>query len=175
MPADYKQGKVYIISCNDEPNHFYIGSTCGKLQYRMDVHRCYAEREPHRKLYKAFTEYGMKHFTIKLLENYPCNNREELQEREQYWIDNLEPKLNERNACGQKQLNIIQCYCGGSYQRRGHSQHLKTKVHIKHDESLNALDKIIDEVLKEECNKNINNNENIITEEEESNDSIFEL
>lgn len=46
-------------------------------------------------------EIGFEHFKIELVERYPCNSKEELNIREQYYLDLHKPKLNEFNAVSQ--------------------------------------------------------------------------
>ena len=45
-------------------------------------------------IYKAFNEYGICNFYIELIENCPCNNREELNKKEGECIRALKPSLN---------------------------------------------------------------------------------
>ena len=39
-------------------------------------------------------EIGFEHFSIQLIEDYPCESRIELYKRESHWIDLLQPTLN---------------------------------------------------------------------------------
>jgi hypothetical protein len=47
------------------------------------------------KLYTFMREIGIEHFKIELIEEYTC---EILLEREQYWIEQLNPELNTKRA-----------------------------------------------------------------------------
>ena len=46
------------------------------------------------KLYLFMREIGVNNFHIELIENYPCQTKKELNEREQYHINLLKPELN---------------------------------------------------------------------------------
>ena len=88
--VNYQQGKIYKIVCNTT-NLVYIGSTCEKrLSTRLSHHVAH---------YKMFlsgkTNYTSSYETIKngnyeiiLIENYPCNNSDEIRMRERFHIEN---------------------------------------------------------------------------------------
>ena len=92
---DFKKGKIYIIrnSINDLT---YIGSTCRSLSQRMVQHRrdMNVERCQKFKLYKMMKELHKDNFYIELLENYPCNNRDELLQKEGEYIRKYQSQLN---------------------------------------------------------------------------------
>lgn len=82
MP-DYQQGKIYSIR-SFLTREIYIGSTCNKLSVRMAQHRA---------LFKAgrltctsvkILEKGNAY--IELIEAFPCNSREELNQKEGEYI-----------------------------------------------------------------------------------------
>lgn len=83
----YANGKIYIIR-NTENDKVYIGSTTQPLCKRMALHRRDARTEQciNRALYKAFTQIGVDKFSIELLEEYPCDNVEQLLAREGHFI-----------------------------------------------------------------------------------------
>ena len=88
MP-DYSKAKIYKIY-SYENDDVYYGSTIETLSQRMSKHRC------HYKKYKEgkgsyYTSYQILELTsakIELIENYPCNSKEELLQREGYYITN---------------------------------------------------------------------------------------
>ena len=45
-------------------------------------------------LYNYMREIGIEHFKIELIEKVKCENKNQLREREQYFIDELKPELN---------------------------------------------------------------------------------
>lgn len=87
MP-DYKNGRIYKIVCNITGMK-YIGSTCQPLYKRLAGHVS---------AYKAGNNQGLTsiniisngNYKIVLIENYPCNSKEELIRRERYHIEALE-------------------------------------------------------------------------------------
>ncbi len=92
----YNNGKIYKIVCNITDD-VYIGSTIKSLKYRLERHldsNCIS---------KEIIKNG--NYKIELIENYPCNNNNDLRKREQYYIDNLKC-INIRNAYkDQKEYN----------------------------------------------------------------------
>jgi group I intron endonuclease len=89
----YQRGKIYKL-VNDIDDEFYIGSTCEILSKRKAKHKCDSKRLPDRTIYKHLNEIGWDTVDIILIENYPCNSKEELHARERYWIEELKPNLN---------------------------------------------------------------------------------
>ena len=89
MPIDYQLGKIYKI-VSDQTDKIYIGSTAmPRLCQRMSGHKMNYRR----------TQAGAKHYVssfeimkfedakIVLVELFPCESKDELLAREQYWID----------------------------------------------------------------------------------------
>ena len=86
MP-DYSTGKIYKI-INPQNETIYIGSTTQKLSQRF----C---RHDHK-------DNGNK---IILIENYPCNSREELVKKEQEVIEQYDNLLNQFRAFNSEEYN----------------------------------------------------------------------
>jgi len=88
MP-DYSKAKIYKIY-SYENDDVYYGSTCETLSRRMAGHR------RHFKMYKNGKYYYITSFKIlelttakiELVENYPCNSKEQLLQREGFYIRN---------------------------------------------------------------------------------------
>ena len=90
----YQRGKIYKIVDNGY-NLIYYGSTINLLCQRIGTHRGNYKKYLNNKsnnvsLYNMFDEYGIENCKIELVENYPCNNKEELLKREGYYISNNE-------------------------------------------------------------------------------------
>ncbi len=87
---DYKNGRIYQIrnTCDDD---VYVGSTCQALSKRMAWHRenRKATAKQHRPIYVKMKEYGVECFYIELIEEYPCENKEQLRKREGHYIREL--------------------------------------------------------------------------------------
>ena len=96
MP-DYQHSKIYKLVNNINDN-FYIGSTTKKrLCERKNGHYQDSKKKSNL-LFDEINQYGIKNFEIILIESYPCNSKDELRARENYWINQLNPNLNTRRA-----------------------------------------------------------------------------
>ena len=73
----YKRGKVYTIRCRYDDSLIYVGSTIDKLAKRMAKHRTSEKCS----LYKLVNG-DWDNWYIELYEEYPCNNKEQLEKRE---------------------------------------------------------------------------------------------
>ena len=73
----YINGKIYNL-IHPESGNFYIGSTCDKLCKRLYRHRDTAKREKARKVYMVFNELGWENIIIRLLQECPCESKEQL-------------------------------------------------------------------------------------------------
>eukprot|EP00732_Lithocolla_globosa_P005581 Lithocolla_globosa_v1_NODE_5857_length_1174_cov_17.355675.p1 type:complete len:182 gc:universal NODE_5857_length_1174_cov_17.355675:227-772(+) len=89
MP-NYQQAKIYKIVCN-ENDDVYVGSTCQSLSQRMSGHRVQYRK------WKADTYHFVSSFDVVqydsaeiiLIEDYPCERKEQLHSRERYWIEQM--------------------------------------------------------------------------------------
>ena len=77
-------GDFYIVSSNDVKRRWYIHRS-------PSTHK----RKPNVKLYKAMAKYGRDNFTIEVIEE-----TDNLREREQYYIEQLNPSYNNNWAQG---------------------------------------------------------------------------
>ena len=151
MP-DYSNGKIYKIT-NAVNNDIYVGSTVQTLEERMRLHKVKAKIYPERKLYKRFFEIGFDNFTIELIEQYPCKNKDELETKEFEYIRMLKPVYNKNNikynqyekdnfkkgelyrlrnkAMINAKKNVkVNCACGRQYTMNHKSRHYRTQIHI---------------------------------------------
>jgi hypothetical protein len=91
--VNYQQGKIYRLVCNTT-GLVYVGSTClPTLAKRL---------QNHKSCYKIFINGGKKealtsfkilehnNYDIILIENYPCNSKDELHQRERHFIETME-------------------------------------------------------------------------------------
>ena len=87
MSQDFSKGKIYKIT-NDFNDEVYVGSTCDTLVKRFSKHK----REincalgVNRPLYILMREIGTDRFRIQLVEEYPCEDKYQLGQREGYYI-----------------------------------------------------------------------------------------
>ena len=88
---DYKNGKIYRIVCN-ETGLCYIGSTISTL-----VKRLYKHKSDFKQYLKGKCTYITSfkiiengNYDIILLEEFPCENKNQLCKRERYYIETME-------------------------------------------------------------------------------------
>lgn len=87
MP-DYKKGCIYkIISSNTDK--IYIGSTTTKLESRLSEHKYDYKRYLNgtRKTSHSFEILKNGDYQIILIENFSCENKKELEQRERFYIE----------------------------------------------------------------------------------------
>ena len=99
----YENGKIYKI-VDVGYAKCYIGSTCEKLSQRMTRHRAHYYRYLRGKKEKVrisstllFDMFGIENCKIELIENFPCETKEELLKREGFYIK-------ENNNCINKNI-----------------------------------------------------------------------
>ena len=114
MP-NYANSKVYkLVSSID--NKIYIGSTTQLLSMRLAKHKDDAKNRPY-PAHRHFNTIGWDTVRIILIETVNCFNREQLNQREQYWIDLLKPSLNKQAAyihCPHGKEHYYCADCGGA-------------------------------------------------------------
>ena len=99
MP-DYSQAKIYHIVCNLTGETYY-GSTVQKISQRMGTHR-----KPGKDCCsKPIIERGDYHYG--LVEDYKCDNLEQLLMRERYYVDNNDC-INKNRPITSKEEKIAQ-------------------------------------------------------------------
>jgi hypothetical protein len=94
--CDYTGGKIYKIIANQAPDECYVGSTTERyLSNRMADHRKFYKkwkvgmRSMTRGSCDLFEAYGVENCRIVLIELYPCQSKDELRAREQFWINQM--------------------------------------------------------------------------------------
>ena len=95
MAERYANGKIYRL-VNSVDNDEYVGSTCTSLAKRKSIHKKDARTQTTRRVYQHLNEVGWDNVDIVLIEEYPCENKMELEIKERYWIETLKPSLNKR-------------------------------------------------------------------------------
>ena len=95
--VNYQNTKIYKL----QPiggGKVYIGATTKNyLSQRMDSHRknfkmwkSNSIHIGHTRSFDLFDEYGIENCEIILIENFPCNSKEEQSAREAYYIQSIE-------------------------------------------------------------------------------------
>ena len=85
--AVYRYGKIYQIVNDEMPGVRYFGSTTMSLNTRFNNHRSDFNNYRNKSSQQLF-EYGIPR--IELIEEYPCECKRELEERERFFIENNE-------------------------------------------------------------------------------------
>ena len=81
----YNNAKIYKI-VNNVDDMVYIGSTCLSLSKRKYLHKTeqVADKSPNRRLFLHTKKYGWDEFDIYLVEQFSCNNNDQLRQREEF-------------------------------------------------------------------------------------------
>ena len=161
MP-DYSKGKIYKIQSH-VGDKIYIGSTTKQyLSQRLVQHRTRYKiwkngKTDKTRSFELFEEYGIDNCEIILIENFPCESKDQLNAREAHYIKSLScvnkiiPLRTTKEYLEDNKLTIaekkkeyyekhkeyfinhanekIDCECGGRYSRCHKSHHFKTTKH----------------------------------------------
>ena len=93
----YQFGVSYKITSNKN-TETYIGSTTMDIETRLIKHKCDAKQRPHlSKFFTFMNEHGRDDFDIDIVEEYPCETKEQLEKREGEIIREM-GTLNQRKA-----------------------------------------------------------------------------
>src|SRR4051812_37595120 len=90
---NYKNGKIYKL-ISSQTNKIYVGSTAQKyLSRRFAGYKVNFENWINNNVKQSYcTFYELLIYNdvrIILIENYPCESKEQLRQREQFWLDKL--------------------------------------------------------------------------------------
>lgn len=96
----FENGKIYKIICVDQPTLLYIGSTTQTVEQRWLQHKNDAKKKArvNTLVYQTLNDIGFENFSTEVIEVFPCKSRSELLEREDHWINTLQPTLNTNRA-----------------------------------------------------------------------------
>mgnify|MGYP006284788537 CR=1 FL=1 len=150
MP-NYQHGKIYRIESPSHPEiNPYYGSTTESLKRRFGKHRS-KNNQCTAKQIIAFDDAQ-----IVLVEEYPCQTKNELVKREAHYIRNF-PCVNRvvplrtdkeyntmykqmhREKIRKYQNETMFCYCGADHARKNRARHLMTQKHTHFEDHLNAI------------------------------------
>jgi hypothetical protein len=81
---DYNNGKIYQV-LNNINDDVFVGSTCQTIRRCMVLYRQDSVARQGL-VYDEMRRLGKEHFYIELIENYPCNNKGELESRLNFFI-----------------------------------------------------------------------------------------
>jgi len=156
--VNYEQGKIYKLISNHTTN-IYIGSTCNEYLSNRKSSHCFKYRQwiMNKNKQHYVTSFDIIKYgdcQIILIENFPCNSKEELEARERYWIEKLncvnkyiptrtQKEYWEDNKVLKKEINAryrkknvdflkrkVQCECGCYIVNNQLKRHQTTNKHI---------------------------------------------
>lgn len=127
----YSRGKIYRIY-SDVSNKIYIGSTIQPLSKRMGLHRSEKNETISRTMIQ---EDGIENCHIVLLEDYPCENKEQLLMRERYWIETIDC-INKRKSILTQEEQVDYNRQWYEENREKLSEHKKQYYQENHDKIL---------------------------------------
>lgn len=139
---DYQNGKIYRIVCSESGKQ-YIGSTCSTLTKRLHQHK---------KRNALGIGCSCKNFIdpqIFLIEDFPCERKEQLLMRERWWMENTNcvninrPIVSKQELILEKKLNYMEnrdsilafknrklmCECGHVLMYQNLARHRRTHRH----------------------------------------------
>jgi len=97
--VDYSKSLIYKLCCKDvNINEIYVGSTTNlikrKYKHKYDCNNINSKSYNHY-VYRFVRENGgFQNWSMIIIENYPCENKRELEKRERYWLEQLDATLN---------------------------------------------------------------------------------
>jgi hypothetical protein len=151
MPVDYNNSKIYKIVCN-VTGLVYIGSTCqSTLATRLSEHRRKYKLFLNQK-YTFVTSFKVlenNNYDIILIEQYPCNSKQELHKKERFYIESIkcvnkyipnrtikEYYNDNREKIKEKMNKKFDCECGSNYTTNHKARHYKSLKHIKYCQTI---------------------------------------
>ena len=134
MPTDYSKSQIYKIYCKDENvKDIYVGLTTDfirrKFAHKKNCDNEYKQYKTSRcTLYQAINSNGgWNNWTIEVIENFPCENKQQILDRETFWITELNATLNKSVRKSIKE-----------YKKEWYNQHRET-VRMKQKEYQDAM------------------------------------
>ena len=94
MVSDYSKGKIYKIYNEGLEDICYIGSTIKELKERLNGHKTKSNQTKSNQYASSILFEEGNNPIIELLENFPCENKSQLLERERYWMDKYPDVVN---------------------------------------------------------------------------------
>ena len=88
MPINYTKAKIYKLTTPHNIDLVYYGSTVNPLYKRKGCHKSLSKKNINNCTSKLLFELGIDDVIITLVENVNCNTKEELLQRERFYIEN---------------------------------------------------------------------------------------
>ena len=96
MCSVYQNSKIYTIR-STKTESVYVGSTYQTLECRFSGHKSTHKSGKHKISSSIIFNYGVEYAYIELLEEYPCNSRDELLKREGELMRTMKNCINKEN------------------------------------------------------------------------------
>jgi group I intron endonuclease len=133
-------GRVYKIYNTADMNKIYVGSSKQTLTKRLAEHKSCAKLGRTSKIYNYIREKNYENFRIVLLEEMKYNDKSQLREREDFYINQLKPELNTNNAVlnleKAKQAHKIAI---GNYQKTEKGKKVNIEKRVRHQQKKKQL------------------------------------
>lgn len=82
--SNYSNAKIYKLQCDD--GHFYLGSTKNHLRVRFSEHKSDSRKHPDWRVYSHIRSIGWERVRMILVQEFPCESRDQLRQREDFHI-----------------------------------------------------------------------------------------
>lgn len=155
---NYQNGKIYkIVSENTEK--IYIGSTCSPLSKRLYEHKANYKNylDGAKNKISSYQIFELGEVDIILIENYPCNDKNELHARERYWMEqNKEIIINKYRP--NKLIELGKKEYNSEYRKHNKDKivHQKKEYYDQNKEKIIQKTKIYSEMNKEKVRERLN-------------------
>ena len=83
-PKKYPSAVIYVLQCID--NYYYIGSTINNPRFRLNNHKNDSNKYPDRPVYDHILKIGWPNVMLQIVEEYPCDTKQDLQLKEDEYI-----------------------------------------------------------------------------------------
>jgi len=100
IKLSYANSKIYKIINPSHTTDVYVGATTMELKDRLTLHINHYKRHSNGKVLNTSTTFNIikdEGYTIELIEAFPCSTKEELCERESYYINSIPNCINKRS------------------------------------------------------------------------------
>lgn len=122
--SKYQKGKIYKLVNDEMPDKIYFGSTTQDLKLRLQGHKSKSNKTTSKIL---FEKGNVK---IILVEEYPCENRKQLEKKERNYIENNECINKVIPTRTQKERDEkMYCSCGAWIFKRKEKEHFELGHH----------------------------------------------
>ena len=149
--TDYSKGKIYKIQNKFKPELFYIGSTAQILNERVRIHKR-DSKTINSRLYNVIRHTGgFENYTITLIKDFACNDKDELHKEEQVYINALQPTLNTNNAYTNRQDYMKEYYENNKEKLKEYYENNKEKMKEYYENNKEEINKKISVPITCEC------------------------